>query len=52
MMKSRLYKLDDLSHKELKTNIDKVVKNIPNKKYENIIELKKIIINLQIEGKH
>lgn len=38
MMKSRLYKLDDLSHKELKTNIDKVVKNIPNEKYENIIK--------------
>ena len=32
MMKSRLYKLDGLSHKELKTNIYKVIKEIPKKK--------------------
>ena len=29
MMKSRLYKLDGLTHKELKINIDKVIKEIP-----------------------
>ena len=38
MMKSKLYKLDGLTHKELKTNIDKVIKNIPKEKYENIIK--------------
>ena len=38
MMKSRLYKLDGLTHKELKTNIDKVIKDIPKDKYENIIK--------------
>jgi hypothetical protein len=38
MMKSRLYKLDGLTHKELKTNIDKVVKEIQKEKYENIIK--------------
>ena len=38
MMKSRLYKLDGLTHKELKTNIDKVIKDIPKEKYENIIK--------------
>ena len=38
MMKSRLYKLDGLTHKELKINIDKVVKEIPKEKYENIIK--------------
>ena len=38
MMKSRLQKLDGLTHKELKTNIDKVVKEIPKEKYENIIK--------------
>ena len=38
MMKSRLYKLDGLTHKELKTNIDKVIKNIPKEKYESIIK--------------
>jgi hypothetical protein len=36
--KSRLYKLDGLTHKELKTNIDKVIKDIPKEKYENIIK--------------
>ncbi len=38
MMKSRLYKLDGLTHKELKMNIDKVIKEIPKEKYENIIK--------------
>lgn len=38
MMKSRLYKLDGLTHKELKNNIDKVIKEIPKEKYENIIK--------------
>ncbi len=38
MMKSKLYKLDGLTHKELKENIDKVVKEIPKGKYENIIK--------------
>jgi hypothetical protein len=37
-MKSRLYKLDCLTHKELKSNIDKVIKEIPKEKYENIIK--------------
>ena len=32
MMKSRLNKLDGLTHKELKTNIEKVIKDIPKKK--------------------
>ena len=38
MMKSRLNKLDGLTHKELKTNIDNVIKDIPKEKYENIIK--------------
>ena len=38
MMKSRLNKLDGLTHKELKTNIEKVIKDIPKDKYENIIK--------------
>ena len=38
MMKSRLNKLDGLTHKELKTNIEKVIKDIPKEKYENIIK--------------
>jgi len=38
MMKSRLYKLDGLTHKELKLNINKVIKDIPKEKYENIIK--------------
>jgi hypothetical protein len=37
-MKSRLQKLDGLTHKELKTNIEKVIKDIPKEKYENIIK--------------
>jgi len=38
MMKSRLYKLDGLIHKELKMNIDKVIKDTPKEKYKNIIK--------------
>ena len=38
MMKSRLYKLDGLTHKELKININKVIKDIPKEKYQNIIK--------------
>ena len=38
MLKSRLQKLDGLTHKELKTNINKVIKKIPKEKYENIIK--------------
>ena len=38
MMKSRLYKLDGLTHKELKANIDKIIREIPKEKYENIIK--------------
>ena len=38
MMKLRLTKLDGLTHKELKTNIEKVIKDIPKEKYENIFK--------------
>ena len=38
MMKSKLNKLNGLTHKELKTNIEKVIKDIPKEKYENIIK--------------
>jgi len=38
MMKSKLYKLDGLTHSELKANITKVIKDIPKVKYENIIK--------------
>ena len=38
MMKSKLQKIDGLTHKELKTNIEKVIKDIPKEKYENIIK--------------
>ena len=38
MMKSKLYKLDGLTHSELKANITKVIKDIPKEKYENIIK--------------
>ena len=37
-MKSRLQKLDGLTHRELKTNINKVIKDITTEKYENIIK--------------
>jgi hypothetical protein len=33
-MKSRLYKLYGLTYKELKNNIDKVIKEIPKEKYK------------------
>ena len=38
MMKSRLQKLDGLTQKEFKTKIEKVIKDIPKEKYENIIK--------------
>jgi len=38
MMKSKLYKLDGLTHSELKSNITKVIKDIPKEKYKNIIK--------------
>ena len=38
MMKSQLHKLEGLTYKELKTNIEKVIKDIPKEKYENIIK--------------
>ena len=57
MMKSRLYKLDGLTHKELKENINKVIKEIPKEKYKNIIKgtynrTENMLRNLQIEEKH
>ena len=38
MMKSRLHKLEGLTYDDLKKNIDKVVKEIPKEKYENVIK--------------
>jgi len=38
MMKSRLQKLDGLTHPELKENINKTIINIPKEKYRNIIK--------------
>ena len=38
MLKSRLQKLDGLTHDELKENITKIIKNIPKEKYRNIIK--------------
>jgi len=38
MLKSRLQKLDGLTHAELKENITKTIRNIPNEKYRNIIK--------------
>lgn len=38
MMKSRLNKLDGLTHAELKHNIERVIKGIPMNKYKNIIK--------------
>jgi len=38
MMKSKLQKLNGLTHSELKINITKVIKDIPKDKYENIIK--------------
>ena len=37
MLKSRLQKLDGLTHAELKENITKTIRNIPKEKYNNII---------------
>ena len=38
MMKSRLHKLKELTYDVLKKNIDKVINEIPNEKYENVIK--------------
>ena len=38
MLKSRLQKLDGLTHAELKENITKTIKSIPKEKYRNIIK--------------
>ena len=38
MLKSRLQKLDGLTYDELKKNIEKVLKEIPREKYENIFK--------------
>jgi enoyl-[acyl-carrier-protein] reductase (NADH) len=38
MLKSRLQKLDGLTHAELKENITKTIRNIPKEKYKNIIK--------------
>ena len=38
MLKSRLQKLDGLTHEKLKENISKVIRDIPKEKYENIFK--------------
>jgi transposase len=38
MLKSKLQKLDGLTYNELKKNIEKVIKEIPREKYENIFK--------------
>ena len=38
MLKSRLQKLDGLTHEKLKENIEKVIRGIPKEKYENIFK--------------
>ena len=38
MLKSRLQKLDGLTHAKLKENITKTIRNIPKEKYRNIIK--------------
>jgi transposase len=38
MLKSRLQKLNGLTHEKLKKNIKKVIKDIPKEKYENIFK--------------
>jgi len=38
MLKSRLQKLDGLTHTELKWNITKVIQGIPKEKYRNIVK--------------
>ena len=39
MLKSRLQKLDGLTHSELKRNITNTIKQIPKEKYKNIIKV-------------
>jgi hypothetical protein len=38
MLKSKLQKLDGLTYNELKNNIEKVIKEMPREKYENIFK--------------
>jgi len=38
MLKSRLQKLNGLTHEKLKENISKVIRDIPKEKYENIFK--------------
>ena len=38
MLKSRLQKLDGLTHVDLKRNITKVIQGIPKEKYRNIVK--------------
>lgn len=38
MLKFRLQKLDSLTYNQLKKNIEKVMKEIPREKYENIFK--------------
>jgi len=38
VLKSRLQKLDGLTHAELKQNITNTIRNIPKEKYRNIIK--------------
>ena len=38
MLKSRLQKLDGLTHIKLKENITKVISEIPKEKYKNIFK--------------
>ena len=38
MLKSRLQKLYGLTHEKLKENMEKIIKDIPKEKYENILK--------------
>jgi len=38
MLKSRLQKLDGLTHEKLKENITNVIRGMPKEKYENIFK--------------
>ena len=38
MLKSRLQKLYGLTHEKLKENMEKIIKDIPKEKYENIFK--------------
>jgi len=54
MLRSRLQKLDGLTHEKLKENIEKVIRDIPKEKYENIFKgaynrTEKYVKNHQIE---